>query len=65
MLGHLTVLAINTPTPAPFVFGVALGFVVGAFGHIVKSTPLICLGIAILVLTSLAWIIASDPTATG
>lgn len=36
------------PALAPYVIGLALGFVVGTFGHVIKSRTLIATGIAII-----------------
>ncbi len=51
MLGLLTLLAASNPPAGPFVIGMVLGFLVGTFGHIVKSQALILLGIALLGIT--------------
>ncbi len=36
------------PSLAPYVIGMALGFAVGAFGHVIKSRTLIATGIGII-----------------
>ncbi len=51
MPGLLSVLAAANPPAGPFLIGMVLGFLVGSFGHIVKSRPLILLGIALLGVT--------------
>jgi hypothetical protein len=51
VLGLLTVLAASNPPAGPFVIGMVIGFLVGTFGHIVKSQALILLGIALLGVT--------------
>lgn len=62
MLAGLTVLGTNTAPTAPLIAGIAVGFVVGIFGHIIKSTPLIVAGIVILGATTAVFIIVTDPT---
>ncbi len=36
------------PSLAPYVIGMALGFAVGVFGHVIKSRTLIATGIGII-----------------
>jgi hypothetical protein len=36
------------PNLAPFLALIALGFVIGIFGHIIRSTPLIAVGIVMI-----------------
>lgn len=36
------------PTFAPYAIGMALGFAVGVFGHVIKSRTLIATGIGII-----------------
>jgi hypothetical protein len=62
VLAHMTVLATSNPPATPYLVGIVVGFVVGVFGHINKSTLLIALGIAVIGLTTLLFIIATDPT---
>jgi hypothetical protein len=62
VLGYLTVLATNNPSAAPYAVGIGAGFVVGAFGHITKSSLVILLGILVIGLTTALWIIAVNPT---
>jgi hypothetical protein len=61
----MTVLATNNPPATPYLLGIVVGFVVGVFGHINKSTVLIAFGIAVIGLTTLLFIIATDPTLGG
>lgn len=51
MLALLTLLAAANPPAGPFVIGMTIGFLVGTFGHIVKSHALILLGLALLGIT--------------
>ncbi len=51
VLGLLTPLAAANPPAGPFLIGMVLGFLVGTFGHILHSRPLILLGIALLGVT--------------
>jgi hypothetical protein len=51
VLGLLSVLAAANPPAGPYLVGMILGFLVGSFGHIVKSRALILLGIALLGVT--------------
>ncbi len=65
MWGHLIVLALNSPSATPFLVGIVFGFALGAFGHIIKSSPVIVLGIVAIGLTTVLFIIATDPTLGG
>jgi hypothetical protein len=47
----ITLLAAANPPAGPFLIGMVLGFLVGAFGHIMHSRPVILLGIALLGVT--------------
>lgn len=51
MRGILPLLAASGPPGTPYLVGMALGFLVGSFGHLIKSRPLIVLGIALLGVT--------------
>jgi F0F1-type ATP synthase assembly protein I len=51
VLGLLTQLAAANPPAGPFLIGMVLGFLVGTFGHILHSRPLILLGLALLGVT--------------
>ena len=62
MHGQLIVLAASDPPVFPYLAGIAAGFVVGAFGHTIRSTFVILLGILIIGLTTALFIIATDPT---
>jgi hypothetical protein len=46
-----TPLAAANPPAGPFLIGMVLGFLVGTFGHILRSRPLILLGLALLGVT--------------
>ncbi len=65
MWGHLSVLALNSPSATPFLVGIVFGFAVGAFGHIIKSTLVITVGIATIGLTTVLFIISTNPTLGG
>jgi hypothetical protein len=47
------VLAATEPAPGPFIALMILGFVVGIFGHVIRSTPTIAVGIAMIFLATL------------
>jgi hypothetical protein len=47
------VLAAFSPSPVPFIVLMALGFVVGAAGHIYRSRPLIVTGIGMIFIATL------------
>jgi hypothetical protein len=49
--GIVTLLADAGPSATPYLVGMVLGFLVGSFGHLVKSRGLILLGIALLGVT--------------
>lgn len=65
MWGHLSVLALNSPSATPFLVGIVFGFAVGAFGHIIRSTLVITVGIATIGLTTVLFIISTNPTLGG
>jgi len=41
-------IALSGPSPTPYVIGVALGFLIGAAGHVVRSNLLIMTGILLI-----------------
>jgi hypothetical protein len=53
-------LATDPPT-GPYLAGMIAGFTIGTFGHIIKSTLLISLGIVTIVVTTILFIGATDP----
>ncbi len=53
-------LATDPPT-GPYLAGMIAGFTIGTFGHIIKSTLLISLGILTIVVTTILFIAATDP----
>jgi hypothetical protein len=62
MLGPLSLLFATDPPAAPYLLGIVLGFVVGGIGHIVRAPTLIILGILTIVITTVLFIIATDPS---
>lgn len=62
MLGLLIVLGARDPPVTPYLVGIVVGFVTGAAGHVVKVPLVILLGILIIGLTTLLFIIATDPS---
>jgi hypothetical protein len=57
------VLATGEPSVAPYLVGMGLGFLVGAFGHLSRTPGLVVLGIAILGLTIVLFVLGTDPSA--
>ncbi len=55
-------LVATDPPAAPYLLGIVLGFAVGTFGHIIRSTLLIVLGILVIGVTTVVFIIATDPS---
>ncbi len=51
MAAALETLAAFTPSPAPFVALLVLGFLVGAAGHLVQSNLMIAIGIGLIFVT--------------
>jgi hypothetical protein len=47
------VLVAFSPSPVPFVVLMAIGFVVGAIGHVYRSRPLIATGIGMIFIATL------------
>ena len=41
-------IALSGPSPTPYVIGVGVGFLIGAMGHIVRSSLLIMTGILLI-----------------
>ena len=65
MLGHLTVLVAADPAGGPYLIGIVAGFVVGVLGHLFAAPALVIVGIAIVLITTVLFLIASDPTSTS
>jgi hypothetical protein len=42
-----------SPSPAPFIVLMALGFIVGTTGHVYRSRPLVIAGIAMIFVATL------------
>jgi hypothetical protein len=59
----LALLAVSEPAPGPYLAGIVVGFVLGAAGHLVRSSTLIALGIGIILVTTVLFLIAFDPNA--
>jgi hypothetical protein len=47
------VLAAFSPSPIPFIVLMALGFLIGAAGHVYRSRPLIATGIGMIFIATL------------
>jgi hypothetical protein len=62
MPGHLTLVLAADPAGAPYLAGIVAGFVVGAVGHLFAARLLVVIGIAIVLITTVLFLIASDPT---
>ncbi|HST56689.1 MAG TPA: hypothetical protein VLJ42_12455 [Solirubrobacteraceae bacterium] len=53
MLGLLTTLAVSdNPRISFYLVVMGIGFLIGVFGHLIKSTPVILLGILMMFVTS-------------
>ncbi len=65
MLGHLTVVLAADPAGTPYLLGIVAGFAVGVLGHLFAVPALVILGIAIILVTTLLFLIASDPTSSS
>ena len=63
-MAALLVLATD-PAPAPYLVGIVAGFVVGGFGHLIKSTLTITVGIGLIVVATVLFITATDPSFGG
>jgi len=55
------ILAVD-PTGTPYLAGIVAGFVLGAIGQLFSSRILVAIGIAVVLITTALFIIASDPT---
>ena len=51
------------PPGAPYLAGIVAGFALGAVGQLLALRSLVALGIAVVLVTTALFIIASDPTA--
>ena len=48
-----SVLAAYNPSPVPFILLMALGFLVGTIGHVVRSNVVVGMGIALIAISTL------------
>lgn len=63
-MAALLVLATD-PAPAPYLVGLIAGFAIGGFGHLIKSTLTIAIGIATIVVVTVLFINATNPSLGG
>jgi hypothetical protein len=63
-MADLLVLATD-PTPGPYLVGILLGFLIGGFGHLIKSNLTIAAGIVLIVVVTALFISATDPSLGG
>jgi hypothetical protein len=59
VLGLITLLASTAPPVAPYLLGSVLGFLLAAFGHLIKAPLLILFGIVVIGLTSALFVIVA------
>ena len=62
MPGLVTLILATDPAGTPYLAGIVAGFVIGALGHLFASRALVLIGIVVIMLTTLLFIIATDPT---
>jgi hypothetical protein len=62
MLSLLILFASASPMAAPYLAGIVVGFLSGAFGHLIKAPLLIMFGIVVTGITSALFVIAADPS---
>lgn len=55
--------AVGSSHLGPFAGVIAFGFVLGAFGHIIRSRPLILTGILVIALASAYYVFVLEPGA--
>jgi hypothetical protein len=55
-------IALSGPSPTPYVIGVALGFLVGAMGHLMRSTLLIMTGILLIGVSTAVFAFQGPPS---
>ncbi len=65
MLGSLTLVLGADPAGTPYLVGIVVGFAVGVAGHLFAARVVVVLGIAIILITTTLFLIASDPTASS
>jgi hypothetical protein len=59
-MGLITVLAATNPSIAPYLVGIAAGFVIGGLGHLTKAPWVISLGIVMIGLTTALFVITTS-----
>lgn len=50
------------PSGAPYLAGIVAGFALGAFGQLIALRVLVALGIVVVLVTTILFILATDPT---
>ena len=63
-MAALLILATD-PTPGPYLAGILAGFLIGGFGHLIKSNIAIATGIVLIVVVTVLFISATDPSLGG
>ena len=61
MAANLLVLATDPP-PGPYLAAFLIGFALGGFGHIVRARLVIATGIVVIVVTTVLFINATNPS---
>jgi len=61
VIGLLNILASGNPSVAPYLAGTIVGFLVGGFGHVIKEPLVVILGIVVIGITSILFVVATDP----
>ena len=62
MPASLSLVLAADPAGAPYLAGIVAGFAIGIAGHLFAARVLVVLGIAVILLTTVLFLIASDPT---
>lgn len=63
-MAALLVLATD-PSPGPYLAAIVAGFAVGGFGHVIKANLLIAGGILLILIATILFINATDPSLGG
>jgi hypothetical protein len=59
--GTVTLILAADPAGAPYLAGIVAGFVLGIVGQLFSARIVVALGIVVILVTTLLFIIATDP----
>jgi hypothetical protein len=62
LTGTVTLVLAADPSGAPYLAGIVLGFALGVAGQLLSAQALVVAGIIVILITTLLFIIATDPS---